>query len=145
MKTDNLLLIRIFESRKARAILVAVTIIISLIITAIIVKVNDVSINDESVVAWVWVVVWYAIYFPIGLIWSMPAGVVTMLTGGEGGGIGMVFSHLLYIFLGWILYWGLALLIVRATKFRTAFILYMLLIFLLVANIAGCNIAMAEY
>jgi hypothetical protein len=131
MKTDNPLPI-FFESRQARVVLVVATFALALIIVAMVLigKANDVSIVGT-----------YAILFPTGLLWLMPVlvTIVTKSPSHEGGGIGDMFLLLGYSFLGWILYLGLALFIVRATKLRTALILYLLLIFLLVANVAGCS------
>lgn|GEM_PF-3897886 len=128
MKTDSPLPIRFFERWQDKIKLVVVTFTVAPIITAIILRANGESTAGG-----------YIIIFPIGLFWLLIAR-VTESPGYEGGGIVMVFLYSFYSFLGWILYFGLTLFIVRATKPRMALILYVLLIFLLVANIAGCNV-----
>jgi hypothetical protein len=125
MKTDSTLPIRFFERRQDKTKLVVVTFTTALIITAMILKVNSESIAGG----------FYAIIFPMGLFWLL-----TESPGYEGGGIGMLFMFSFFSFLGWVLYAWLTMSVVRATKPRTALILYVLLVFLLVANIAGCTI-----
>jgi hypothetical protein len=125
MKIDSTLPIRFFERRQDKTKLVAVTFIAALIITAMILRINGASTAGGL----------YAIIFPMGLFWLL-----TESPGYEGGGIGMLFMFSFYGFLGWMLYAWLTLSVVRATKPRTALILYMLLVFLLVTNIAGCSI-----
>ncbi len=129
MKTDNPLLIHFIENRQARIILVVLTLAVSLIITAMILKINDVSIAGM-----------HTILFPTGLLWFMPELVARVTSpSSEGGGIAMFSMLFVYSLLGWILYFGLALFIILATKPRTVLILYVLLTILFVTNIAGCN------
>ncbi len=129
MKTDNPLPIHFIENRQARIILVVLTLAVILIITAMILKINDVSIAGM-----------YTILFPTGLLWFMPELVARVTSpSSEGGGIAMFSMLFVYSLLGWILYFGLALFIILATKPRTALILYVLLTFLFITNIAGCN------
>ena len=125
-QTDNHSPIPFPKSRQARFILVLITFAVALIIAALMGEVEGGAI---AVIA-----------FPIGLLGLMPAvmnrAFASISDGDYGEGLMLLLG---YGVLGWILYVGLALFIVRTTPRRTALILYVSLIFLLVANVAGCN------
>ena len=126
MKTDNPSPIRFPEGR-ARSIVVGVTFMVALVIAAIMI--------GKDYLAPIML-----LFFPTGFLFLLPEAMANRFFPADDPGGGFSLAMLMgYGFLGWVLYARLASVIVRSTKRRTAIVLYVLLILLLVANLAGCS------
>lgn len=113
------------ESKRSRFILVLATFVVALLITQVLIS-APIGIGAAGTSEDARFTLLLLFFFPVGLFTLFPP----LRSLGESGAV-----------LGWLVYLIFSIVIINVQKPRTAFIFYIVLIVLLLANAGGCTLA----